>query len=367
MNDQDYMDLAISLAEKGRGYTSPNPMVGAVVVKNNTIVGMGWHKGPGLAHAEVVAIDDAGDLAAGGDLYVTLEPCNHTGRTPPCTEKILKAKIRRVFVGTEDPNPFVGGGGISFLKKHGVEVKVGICRKSAEILIEDFIWYVKHNKLPFVVVKCASTLDGRLATRTGDSKWITNELSRKRVHELRHWVDAIVVGAGTIRADDPSLTTRIPGFDTRDPIRVILDVRLSIDPDARVFTQSSNARTIIATSLNADPELLQRFKDRGVDILTLPEKEGMIDLSILMVKLGALGMISVLIEGGGSVIHSALASGLVNKFFLFMAPKLLGGDDGVPICRGKGPDLMKDAVALSDVEVERFDNDILITGYPKRS
>ncbi len=367
MTDQEFMDLAIALAEKGRGYTSPNPMVGAVVVKNGTIVGQGWHHGPGLAHAEVEAINDAGDLARGSDIYVTLEPCNHTGRTPPCTRKILDAGIRRVFVGTEDPNPFVGGGGISYLREQGVEVEVGISRARAEILIEDFIWYVKNDKLPFVVLKCASTLDGRLATSTGDSKWITNECSRGRVHELRHWVDAILVGSGTVKADDPSLTTRIEGVDTRDPIRVILDTRLTIAPDARMLTQDSNAKTIIATSANADPERRAMFQERGVHLLTLPEKGGMIDFDSLMAELGGLGVMSVLIEGGGSVIHSALAAGIVNKAYLFMAPKLLGGDDGIPMCRGKGPVLMKDAIQLSRVEVERFDDDILVSGYLKNS
>ncbi len=361
-----FMDLAIGLAERGRGYTAPNPMVGAVVVRDNKIVGQGWHKGPGLAHAEVNAIDDAGELACGSDLYVTLEPCNHTGRTPPCTEKILKAGIRRVFVGTEDPNPFVAGGGIRFLEKRGVAVEVGICRRASETLIEDFIWYVKNGKRPFVVLKCASTLDGQLATRTGDSKWITNEASRRYVHGLRHWVDAIVVGAGTIRADNPSLTTRIENFDGRDPLRVILDARLSIDPGSKVFTQRSSAATLVATSRRADPDRLALFKRCGIDLLVLPEKEGMIDLEGLIATLGQRGVVSLLIEGGGRVVHSALAAGVVNKVYLFFAPKLLGGNDGVPMCRGRGPELMNDALGLSRVEVERFDNDILIKGYLKQ-
>ena len=360
---ESYMALAISLAERGRGYTSPNPMVGAVVVKNNKVIGQGWHRGVGLAHAEVNAIDDAGDSARDGDLYVTLEPCNHTGKTPPCTQKILKSGIKRVFVGTEDPNPFVGGGGIAFLKEQGVEVYSGICRKRAEDLIEDFIWYVKNNKKPFVVLKCASTLDGSLATRTGDSKWITNEASRRYVHQLRHWVDAIVVGAGTIRADNPSLTTRIHDFDSRDPVRVILDARLSLDPCLKVFTQPSNAKTIVATSEKAHDERCLLFKKKGIDLIILPEKDGMIDLACLMENLGRQGMMTVLIEGGGSLVHSALTAGIVNKLYLFFAPKILGGDDGVPMCRGRGPELMKDALGLDRVEVQRFDQDILIKGY----
>ncbi len=361
-----FMDLAIGLAEKGRGYTAPNPMVGAVVVRDNQVVGQGWHKGPGLAHAEVNAIDDAGDQARGSDLYVTLEPCNHTGRTPPCTEKILRAGISRVFVGTEDPNPFVAGGGIQFLKERGVRVEVGICRRAAETLIEDFIWYVRNHRRPFVVLKCAATLDGQLATRTGDSKWITNKASRKYVHRLRHWVDAIVVGAGTIRADNPSLTTRLENFDGRDPLRVILDARLSTDPRAKVFTQPSRAGTLVAISPLADPERCALFQRCGVELLVLPEKEGMIDLDCLVEALGQRGVVSLLIEGGGRVVHSALAAGVVNKLFLFFAPKLLGGNDGVPMCRGRGPELMNDALGLSRVAVERFDHDILVTGYLKQ-
>lgn len=362
---ESFMALAIGLARKGRGYTSPNPVVGAVVVKNNRVIGQGWHRGAGLAHAEVNAIDDAGDAARGGDIYVTLEPCNHTGKTPPCTRKILDAGIRRVFVGTEDPNPFVGGGGIKFLRDRGVEVEVGVCRKEAEILIEDFIWYVKNHKTPFVLLKCASTLDGQLATRTGDSKWITGTDSRLYVHKLRHQVDAILVGAGTIRADDPSLTTRIEGFDGRDPLRVILDASLSVDPGSKIFTQQSSAKTIIATSSKADPDRCALFRSLGVELFFIPEQNGMIDLRLLIDALGRRGMVSLLIEGGGRVVHSALSAGVVNKLYLFFAPKILGGDDGVSMCRGKGPELMKEALGLSCVEVQRFNQDILIKGYLK--
>lgn len=360
-----FMTLAIRLALKGRGYTSPNPMVGAVVVKNNEVVGRGWHRGAGLAHAEVNAIDDAGDAARGGDLYVTLEPCNHTGKTPPCTWKILEAGIRRVFVGTKDPNPLVGGGGIEFLKESGVEVEVGICRNEAETLIEDFIWYVKNNEQPFVILKCASTLDGQLATRTGDSKWITGKDSRLYVHKLRHRADAILVGAGTIRADNPSLTTRLKNFDGRDPLRVILDANLSVDPGSKIFTQQSRAKTIIATSAKADPERCDLFEGLGAELLFLPEQNGMIDLRLLIQALGKRGVVTLLIEGGGRVVHSALSAGVVNKLYLFFAPKILGGDDGVSMCRGQGPELMKDALGLSRVEVHRFDQDILIKGYLK--
>ncbi len=393
MNDSDYMKLALSLAEKGRGYTSPNPMVGAVVVNNDIVVGKGWHRGAGLAHAEVEAINDAGEKAKGGDIYVTLEPCNHYGKTPPCTEKIIDAGIRRVFVGAQDPNPFVAGGGINFLRKNGIEVKKDVCRKEAEHLIEDFIWYVKNDKKPFVILKCASTLDGRLATSTGDSKWITNDKSRAFVHKLRHGVDGIMVGNGTLKNDNPSLTARIENFDTRDPKRIILDTSLSIDLNSLVLNQKSDAVTIIAASENARPEKRKQLEEMGAIVIAVPviavplivkkdknytdskkkdtpdnkiyNSSAMLDLEFLLDKLGSMGIMSLLIEGGATLIHSALMGKLVNKVFFFMAPKILGGDDGVPICRGKGHKIMKDAFQLHNLDFMRFDDDILIQGYLK--
>lgn len=376
MNDIDYMKLALSLAEKGRGYTSPNPVVGAVVVKNGRIVGKGWHMGAGLAHAEVNAINDAGDKARGSDIYVTLEPCSHYGKTPPCTEKIINAGIKRVVIGTRDPNPFVKGGGISVLREKGIEVEEGICRKEAETLIEDFIWYVQNDKKPFVILKCASTLDGRIATRTGDSKWITSENARAYVHRLRHAVDGIMVGAGTVKNDNPSLTARIENFNTRDPKRILLDTGLSIDGNANVLTQKSDAVTIIAASEDVLPEKRKKFEKMGAIVLGVPERpvcsknghaqnNGMLDLKFLLDKLGSMGIMSLLIEGGATLIHSALTAGIVNKVLFFMAPKILGGDDGVPVCRGRGHDLMKDAFQLRRLDFKRFDDDILIQGYLK--
>ena len=270
------MNEAIALAKKARGFTSPNPMVGAVVVRNNEIVGRGWHHAAGSPHAEVEAINDAGSSAAGADIYVTLEPCNHYGKTPPCTRKILDAGIKRVVVAIKDPNPFVSGGGISFLKEKGLEVEVGICREAAETLIEDFIWYVQHDKRPFIIVKYAATLDGWLATSTGDSQWITSAASRQEVHKLRHACDAILVGAGTLRSDNPSLTARLDDMETKDPRRVILDPSLSISPDAKVLTQPSSADTIIATSCDASAEKCAALEAMGAKILTIP-----LDLSVV--------------------------------------------------------------------------------------
>lgn len=382
--DIGYMQEAIYLAKKGRGYTSPNPMVGAVVVKNNQIVGRGWHRACGLAHAEVEAINDAGENAVGSDIYVTLEPCNHYGKTPPCTKKIIESGIKRVVVAAQDPNPFVKGGGIQSLREHGIEVAVGVCKDEAEALIEDFIWYIQNDKKPFVVLKCASTLDGRIATSTGDSKWITCDKSRQFVHQLRHDYDAILVGSGTVHKDNPSLTARIEKnvnikssdnvlqssqqdiyLQSKDPRRIILDSNISINLDAKLLTQKSNADTIIASSFDADPEKQKILEGMGVTVLRLPKKGSFLDFDNLLEQLGKMKIMSLLIEGGSTVIGSALSSGIVNKVLFFMAPKILGGDDGVPVCRGKGPLLMQDALQLKKVEVMRFDDDTLIQGYLK--
>lgn len=365
MTDSDFMSAAIALAAKGRGYTSPNPMVGAVVVKDGNVIGSGWHHGPGLPHAEVEAISDAGDAARGSELYVTLEPCNHFGRTPPCTQRIIDAGIRRVVVATEDPNPFVKGGGIDALRARGIQVDTGICRDEAQTLIEDFIWYVEQGKKPFVILKCASTLDGRIATRTGDSRWITSEKSRAFVHQLRHAVDGILIGAGTLRTDNPSLTSRIDTLETRDPRRIILDPHLSIDPAAKVLTQKSDADTVIFTAATACAVRRKALESAGATIIPVPDHQGELDLDAVLDALGRMDVMSLLIEGGSRVIYSALKAGCVNKVCFFIAPKFLGGDDGVPVCRGKGPDLMKDALVLSRVDTFRFDNDIMIQGYLK--
>nr|WP_080806234.1 bifunctional diaminohydroxyphosphoribosylaminopyrimidine deaminase/5-amino-6-(5-phosphoribosylamino)uracil reductase RibD [Desulfamplus magnetovallimortis] len=371
MDDIQYMQEALALAAKARGYTSPNPMVGAVVVRNSNIVGRGWHHAPGLPHAEVEAINDAGKNAEGADIYVTLEPCNHYGKTPPCTRKIVEAGIRRVVVATEDPNPFVKGGGIDFLRSMGIPVDVGVCREEAETLIEDFIWYVQNDKKPFVILKCAATLDGRLATSTGDSRWVTSSASRKYVHELRHACEAILVGSGTLKNDNPSLTARLEGVETRDPKRVILDSSLSISPDARVLNQPSNAETIIVTSIDASMQKAKELQAMGATLIRVPcrnnagETYNRLDLPYLMNELGKIGVMSLLVEGGGRVAGSFLSETLVNKVMFFIAPKILGGDDGIPVCRGKGPLLMKDAFQLKRVDIARFDDDTLVSGYLK--
>ncbi len=362
MRDHEYMQEALTLAKTAKGFTSPNPCVGAVVVKNNRIVGQGFHKAAGLAHAEVEALEDAGIKARGATLYVTLEPCNHFGKTPPCTQKIINAGIKKVVVGCSDPNPDVCGEGLKYLKSEGLEVLSGVLENQAQILIEDFIWYVQ-NKTPFVTLKCASTLDGHTATSTGDSKWITNEKSRQFAHVIRHEVDAILVGSGTLHADNPSLTSRVQGVKTKDPARIILDTHLSIKKDAKVLTRKSNAKTFIITGPKISEEKKLLIESRGARIIQIPLKEQRLDLNKLMIKLGEMSILSLLIEGGSIVAGSALKEGIVNKALFFLAPKFLGSSDGIPMFDGEGPKLIKDAFELKNMNVSQFDDDILVQGY----
>lgn len=362
MDDQDFMQMALDLAIKGEGFTSPNPMVGAVVVKDGRVIGSGYHEQVGGPHAEVNAIDAAGPPAEGATLYVTLEPCNHTGRTPPCTLKIIEAGIRRVVIAMLDPNRKVAGGGADFLKQKGIQVEIGACREQAQKLNEAFIKYVCTGR-PFVMVKCAATLDGRIATRTGDSRWVTGESSRQFVHRLRHAVDAILVGINTVRTDNPSLTARLPGRRGKDPVRIILDTHLSISPDARLLQQKSDADTILVVGKDAADEKLQAFEKAGIRLIRSEIKDGLIDLDALVERLGSMQLTSLLIEGGSRVLASAFNAGIVDKVFFFYAPKILGGDDGVPICSGPGPELMRQSISVRDIGLHRFDDDVMIEGY----
>lgn len=361
MDEEHFMRMALALAKKGQGYTSPNPMVGAVIVKDGNVIGSGYHQSFGEAHAEVNAIEEAGTKAKGATLYVNLEPCNHTGKTPPCSLKILKSGIQRVVMAMEDPNTIAGGGAL-FLKENGVEVSVGVCESAAKKLNEAFIKYVSQ-KQPFVILKCAATLDGRIATRTGDSKWVTGEKARRFVHRLRHAVDAILVGIGTIQADDPSLTTRLESDSGLDPVRIVLDTHLSISPDARILQLDSNSDTILVTGNSVTEAKKKTVLKAGVRLIEQPLIDGQIDLKSLMIELGSMGITSLLIEGGSRVIASAIRTGVIDKAHFFYAPKILGGDDGIPICRGPGPEFMQDSIRLKDIRVEQFDDDIMIEGY----
>jgi diaminohydroxyphosphoribosylaminopyrimidine deaminase/5-amino-6-(5-phosphoribosylamino)uracil reductase len=363
MDDQYFMQMALDLAIKGEGFTSPNPMVGAVVVKDGRVVGSGYHQMVGGPHAEVNAIDAAGKLADGATLYVTLEPCNHTGRTPPCTRKIVEAGIKRVVMAMIDPNKDVAGGGADFLEKQGIRITTGVCREQAQKLIEGFVKFVCTRR-PFVIAKCAATLDGRIATRSGDSRWVTGEKSRQFVHRLRHAVDGILVGINTVRADDPRLTARLPDGQGQDPVRIILDTHLAISPAAGVLRQASAAGTIVVVGQGVVTQEKQRaFEKDGVRVIQSELKHDLIDMDVLMDRLGAMGLTSLLIEGGSRVLTSAFSAGIVDKVFFFYAPKILGGDDGIPICSGPGPDLMSQSIPVTQINIRRFDDDVMIEGY----
>jgi len=363
VQDRFYMQMALDLAARGTGHTSPNPLVGAVVVKDQKVIGRGYHQRFGDAHAEVNALEEAGESARGATLYVTLEPCNHTGKTPPCTEKILTAGIRRVVVAMRDPNPGVKGGGNDRLRGAGLEVVEDVARSAAQRQNEFFL---KHTRTgtPFVILKCAATLDGRIATRTGDARWVSGPQSRGFVHALRHAVDGIMVGVATVKADDPSLTTRLPEGGGRDPQRIILDTHLSIPLNARVLTQSSEAQTILVTGPDVAEITRQRVAQTGARVLTAPCRNGRVDLQALMKVLGTEGLSSILVEGGSRVAGSVLRAGIVDKIFFFYAPKLLAGDDGIPICQGPGRTRMQDCLNVKHITVHRFGQDVMIEGYP---
>jgi diaminohydroxyphosphoribosylaminopyrimidine deaminase/5-amino-6-(5-phosphoribosylamino)uracil reductase len=362
MNDNEYMQMALTLAKKGCGRVSPNPMVGAVVVNAGRVVGQGYHQYVGGPHAEVNAIDDAGDAARNATLYVTLEPCNHFGRTPPCTQKILGAGINRVVVAMQDPNPDVAGGGNAFLVSRGVDLVCGVEEDAARRLNESFIKFVRTGK-PFVILKIASTLDGRIATRTGDARWVTGEAARAYVHQLRHAVDAIMVGVGTVEVDDPQLTTRLENGRGVDPVRVVLDTSLRMSEKARMLHQASKAPTWVVCGSDAPLAAKERLRAEGAMIVQTPLRGERIDLDALMEQLAKRSVTSLLIEGGAQVAGAALRAGVVDKVVFFYAPKIYGGDDGVPICSGRGMDLMRESLAVSHIELDRMGDDIMVSGY----
>ena len=362
MNDNEYMQMALTLAEKGCGRVSPNPLVGAVVVNADRVVGQGYHQYVGGPHAEVNAIDDAGDAARNATLYVTLEPCNHFGRTPPCTQKILDAGIKRVVVAMQDPNPDVAGGGNTFLVSRGVDLVCGVEEAAARRLNESFIKFVRTHK-PFVILKIASTLDGRIATRTGDARWVTGKIARACVHQLRHAMDAIMVGVGTVEADDPQLTARLEIGRGVDPVRIVLDTSLRISEKARMLHQASEAPTWVVCGPDAPLAAKERLQAVGARIIQTPLKGGRIDLDALMQQLGERSVTSLLIEGGAQVAGAALRAGVVDKVVFFYAPKIYGGDDGVPICSGCGPDMMRESLAVNHIELVRMGHDIMVSGY----
>ena len=353
-----YMRRALRLAAKGWGRVSPNPMVGAVLVKRGAVIAEGYHRGAGRKHAEVEALDRAGRKAKGAALYVNMEPCVHYGRTPPCVDRIIGAGIKKAIIGMKDPNPLVSGKGIAKLEKAGVRTEVGLLREEAEKLNEIFVKYITTGK-PFVIVKAAMSLDGKISTGDGDSKWITGEKARRLVHKVRSGVDGVLVGVNTVIKDDPQLTARY-GRCSHQPLRIIVDSKCRIPLSARVLSENPSNVIIATTSLCRRGEKLRKA---GVLMLRVGSSGGRVNLVELMRELGRQGVTSVLIEGGGEIAASAVFSGIADRVLFFIAPMIIGGRDALTPVEGKGISRISEAIKVNRMKVRRVGEDILIEGY----
>ena len=388
--DIRHMRHALELAAGGTGWVSPNPLVGCVIVRNGEAVGQGYHQRFGGPHAEVHALREAGNRAQGAVLYVTLEPCCHTGKTPPCVDAILRARVGRVVVAMRDPNPRVDGGGLSRLESAGLEVTVGVCEAEAQRLNEAFVKYITTRR-PFVTSKSAITLDGKIATRSGASRWITGAAARTAGHQLRHANDAILVGIGTVLQDDPQLTTRLPGQRGANPLRVVADSALRLAATAQVADVAEDRRTLVATTEQAADAKVQALRDRGVEVIRLPAEKpvgsaegrveskgrkrsthhassatnqgGRVNLDALCRVLGERGVASVLVEGGAVLAASLLRRRLIDKMVFFVAPKIIGGD-GVNVFGPCGVDTMQQILSLRDLTSRQLGADIMLEAYP---
>ncbi|MCD4746592.1 MAG: bifunctional diaminohydroxyphosphoribosylaminopyrimidine deaminase/5-amino-6-(5-phosphoribosylamino)uracil reductase RibD [Bacteroidales bacterium] len=370
MNDNSinikYMQQAIELSKKGIGFVNPNPVVGAVIVKDNKIIGQGYHEFFGGPHAEINAINNSTENVKNATIYVTLEPCSYYGKTPPCVDAIIKNGISKVVIGMQDPNPLVAGKGIEKLKNNKIEVETGILENEIKILNEIFIKYIT-KKLPFCILKTAMTFDGKIATVSGDSKWISNEKSRKYVHELRQKCSGIMVGVNTVINDNPSLTVRIKGEKTNNPVRIIVDTHCRIPLNAKVLNSCLDTKTIIATTEQANIDTLKSITKTGTEIIKTPLKNGKVDLKYLMKILGEKGIDSILIEGGSTLNYSAINDGIVDKVISFISPKIIGGESAKTPVGGEGKKFLKDAFILKNLRIKYFDDDIMIEAYIKKA
>ncbi|MBI4440121.1 bifunctional diaminohydroxyphosphoribosylaminopyrimidine deaminase/5-amino-6-(5-phosphoribosylamino)uracil reductase RibD [Candidatus Woesearchaeota archaeon] len=349
-----YIEMALSLAEKGLGTVSPNPMVGSLVVKRGKIIGRGFHKRAGEDHAEVIALKQAGKRARHATLYVTLEPCSHWGRTPPCTEAIIKSGVSEVVIGMKDPNPLVDG--FRILKSRGIKTRIGVLEEEARRMNEVYVKYARTKK-PFVILKVAASLDGKIATSTGKSKYITGEDSRKYVHKLRSEVDAVMIGINTLIADDPLLDSRL--VKGKDPIKIIVDSKLRMPLKARIM--KAPEKIIVATTVKAPKSKVKQLQQKGVKIIATPPKAGSVDLEALMKELGNHEITSVLIEGGNRINSSALKEKVVDKILIFTAPRLIG--KGLDAFGDLGIKNLDRTINLKNISTKKIGKDILVEGY----
>jgi len=354
ISHKKYMQLTLKLAAKGRGLTSPNPMVGCIIVKRGRIVGKGYHKRVGTEHAEVLAIQEAGKKAINSTLYVNLEPCSHWGRTPPCTEKIVEAGVREVIIGMKDPNPLVDG--FTELKFRGLKTKIGILEQQAKKLNEVYIKYIR-TKRPFVIIKVAMSADGRIATKTGDSKYITSKEARMLVHKLRTEVDAVMVGLNTVIRDNPELTPRL--YNGKDPMKIVVDSTLKIPKNCKLLKEPS--KLIIATTNKARKSEIAKLQHKGATVIVTKSKQGMVDMNDLLKQLGKHEIVSVMIEGGSELNSSAIKASVVDKILIFTAPKLIG--NGVAAIGNLGVNKINKAINLKDPVCSRVGKDMLVEAY----
>lgn len=367
MADHDllYMKRALELAARGRGRTSPNPMVGAVVVKDGRVIGEGWHQQAGGPHAEVFALEEAGEAARGATLYVTLEPCSIFGRTPPCVPLVIQSGVTRVCIASRDPNPKVDGQGSAALRQAGLVVEEGLLEEESRNLNEVYNKHITTGQ-PFVLVKVAMSLDGAVAAQSGDARWISGAESRARTHQLRAEYDAILTGSGTVRADDPLLTARLEDPNPRQPLRIILDSRGSIPLQARLVATAKEFPTLLVTTEQAAPEKIDSLKGSGVEVLVLESRQGHIPLPELLSRLGQRGISGVMVEGGPTLVTAFINARLFDKLVFFMAPKLLGAD-ALPFYCGAGPRKVNDALALDIRRVGHCGADLSIEAYPREA
>ncbi|MCM8800444.1 MAG: bifunctional diaminohydroxyphosphoribosylaminopyrimidine deaminase/5-amino-6-(5-phosphoribosylamino)uracil reductase RibD [Candidatus Omnitrophica bacterium] len=358
-DDLYYMNLALRLALKAKGQTWPNPMVGALIVKDGRIVGKGYHQKAGLAHAEIIALDEAGKKAKGATLYVTLEPCCHFGRTDPCVDRIIKSRIKRVVVGMTDPNPLNNGKGIKILTQNKIKVKVGFLEDRLRKINAPFIKYITKG-MPFITVKVAQSLDGKIATCSGDSKWITSDKSRIYAHRLRQYYDAVMVGVNTILRDNPRLDA---WFSKRQPIKIVIDSQLSIPQQADIFLGGGQV-ILVTLPIGPGQETQNRqILSQKARILEVKEKSGQIDLRDTMKRLAKLQISNILVEGGGTLIGSLFDENLVDKVMFFISPKIIGGKEAISSVMGKGVLRIEKAIRLKDIRIRRLGEDLLFEGY----